>query len=87
MAFIKTPQKVIHKILENLKIHPSGQSYQSVTSNEPPQTAGPKNSVEPLAGRRAMYRATIKVFLLLEGSGARVQKALPFHNRTFKKFL
>lgn len=87
MAFIKTPQKVIHKILENLKIHPSGQSYQSVASNELPPNSRSKNSGEPLAGRRAMYRATIKVFLLLVGSGVRVQKALPFHKRTFKKFL
>lgn len=87
MAFIKTPQKVIHKILGNLKNTPQRTILPKRCKQRTAPNSRSKNSGEPLAGRRAMYRATINVFLLLEGSGARVQKALPFHKRTFKKFL
>ena len=86
MAFIKIPQKVIHKILGNLKNTPQRTILPKRCNQQTAPNSRSKNSGEPLAGRHAMYRATIKVFLLLEGSGARVQKALRFTKEHLKNF-
>lgn len=86
MAFIKTSQKGINKLLGNLKNTPQRTILPKWCNQQTAPNSRSKKSGESLAGRRSMYRATIKEFLLLEGSGAFVQKALPFHKRTFKNF-